>query len=572
MKLPVTQSPLPMEKNWLSHYPADVPAHINPDTYSSLVDQFDHAVRRFADRPAFINFGRVLTYRQLESKSRAFAAYLQHLRLPAGTRIALMMPNLLQYPVALFGILRAGMTVVNINPLYKPAELAHHLNDSGAAAIIVNANFAHTLAAVVKQSDVRHIVVTEIGDELSGLKGLLMSAVVKYLKKGVPDYHLPTAVAWKTALAIGSRLKYAPPPVKSSDLAFLQYTGATTGLAKGAMLTHRNILANVAQIKAAYGPLLQAGNETMVTALPLYHIFALAVNCLLFVEMGGCNLLITNGRDIPGLVKTLRRQPFTAISGVNTLYRALLNNQAFTRLDFGSLKLSVAGGMPIQQTVADRWQSLTGSHLLEGYGLTEASPLVSGNPHNLQHYSGSIGLPIPSTDIRVVDDAGNAVAAGQPGELLVRGPQVMAGYWRQPEASAEVLKDGWLSTGDVVTVDSEGFFHIVDRKKDIILVSGFNVYPNEIEAVVNRHPKVSEAAAIGIPCDNTGEAIKLVVVKKDPSLTGDELVNYCRRYLTGYKVPRMIVFCDALPLSAVGKVLRKQLRSQSVGQQSHKTL
>jgi long-chain acyl-CoA synthetase len=552
-----------LDKVWLKRYPADVPAEIDADRYSSLVEMFENAVKRYADQPAFMNMGEVMTYRKLEERSRAFAAYLQNeLGLQKGDRVALMMPNLLQYPIALFGILRAGMVVVNVNPLYTPRELEHQLNDSGASAIVIVSNFAHTLEKVVFNTQVKHVILTRMGDQLSAAKGTLVNFVVKYIKRLVPKYHLPAAISFRSALQRGRRLQYVKPDIINSDLAFLQYTGGTTGVAKGAMLTHRNMQANVAQAKAAYEPLFRDGQELIVTALPLYHIFALTVNCLLFIELGGRNLLITNPRDIPGLVKELGRYPFTALSGVNTLFNALLNNADFHQLDFSTLRFSVGGGMSVQKAVADKWEKTTGKHLLEGYGLTECAPLVTCNPHDLKHYSGSIGLPVPSTDIRLVDDNGNDVPVGEPGELWVKGPQVMLGYWQRPDATDEVLKDGWLATGDIVTVDDMGFVRVVDRKKDMILVSGFNVYPNEIEDVVSQHPKVLECAAIGVPSDVSGEAVKICVVKKDGSLTKEELLTHCRRQLTGYKVPKIVEFRDELPKSNVGKILRRELRDE----------
>ncbi|ACY84300.1 long-chain-fatty-acid--CoA ligase FadD [Edwardsiella piscicida] len=550
-----------MEKVWLKRYPVDVPAEINPDHYASLVDMFEHAVARYADQPAFINMGQVMTFRKLEERSRAFAAYLQNgLGLQKGDRVALMMPNLLQYPIALFGILRAGMVAVNVNPLYTPRELEHQLNDSGASAIVIVSNFAHTLEKVVFSTQVRHVILTRMGDQLPAAKGTLVNFVVKYIKRLVPKYNLPDAISFRRALQRGRRMQYVKPDIVNDDLAFLQYTGGTTGVAKGAMLTHRNMQANLEQAKAAYSPLLKVGHEMVVTALPLYHVFALTVNCLLFIELGGRNLLITNPRDIPGMVRELSRYPFTALTGVNTLFNALLHNEDFRELDFSSLRLSVGGGMPVQKAVAERWEQLTGHHLLEGYGLTECSPLVAGNPYDLKRYSGSIGLPVPSTDVRLVDDEGREVALGEAGELQVRGPQVMRGYWQRPEATEEIMRDGWLATGDVCTMDEQGFLRIVDRKKDMILVSGFNVYPNEIEEVVALHPKVLECAAIGVPSESSGEMVKVCVVKRDPSLTRDELVSHCRRHLTGYKVPKQVVFYTELPKSNVGKILRRTLR------------
>ncbi|WP_168409545.1 long-chain-fatty-acid--CoA ligase FadD [Erwinia amylovora] len=560
-----------MHKVWLNRYPVDVPAEINPDRYGSLIDLFEHAVLRYARQTAFINMGQRLSFSQLDSRSRSFAAYLQQgLGLQKGDRVALMMPNLLQYPVALFGILRAGMVVVNVNPLYTPRELEHQLRDSGASAIVIVTNFAHTLERVVANTRVKHVVLTSLGDQLSAAKGTLVNFVVKYIKKMVPTYHLPGAVSFRQALQSGAQMEYVKPHIVNDDLAFLQYTGGTTGVAKGAMLSHRNMQANLEQTKATYGSLLKAGKETVVTALPLYHIFALTVNCLLFIELGGANLLITNPRDIPGLVKELGKYPFSAITGVNTLFNALLNDAAFNRLDFSSLSLSAGGGMPIQKAVAERWEKLTGHYLLEGYGLTECSPLVSVNPHDIQCHNGSIGLPVPSTDIMLVDDAGNETAAGEPGELCIKGPQVMSGYWQRPQDTGEVLKNGWLRSGDIVTVDDEGFLRIIDRKKDMILVSGFNVYPNEIEDVLMLHPKVAEAAAIGVPDDVAGETVKIFVVRKDASLTADEVIAHCKNHLTGYKVPKIIEFRNELPKTNVGKILRRQLREEAntIAQQS----
>ncbi|MCA1176541.1 MULTISPECIES: long-chain-fatty-acid--CoA ligase FadD [unclassified Pantoea] len=553
-----------MNKVWLKRYPADVPAEINADRYTSLVELFEHAALQYADQTAFINMGQPMTYRQLDKQSRDFAAWLQQgLGLKQGDRVALMMPNLLQYPVALFGVLRAGMVVVNVNPLYTPRELKHQLNDSGASAIVIVSNFAHTLEKVVAETPIKHVMLTRMGDQLAPVKATLVNFVVKYVKKLVPKYHLPGAVPFRSALQQGAQMRYQRPTLTNSDLAFLQYTGGTTGVAKGAMLTHGNMQANLEQTKATYGKLLRPGKEQVVTALPLYHIFALTVNGLLFLDLGGTNLLITNPRDIPGFVKELSKFPFTAITGVNTLFNALLNDENFNKLDFSTLRLSAGGGMAVQKAVAERWEKLTGHYLLEGYGLTECSPLVSVNPYDITCHTGSIGLPVPSTDVRIVDDEDNDVAPGEPGELCIRGPQVMVGYWQRPDATEEVLKNGWLHTGDVVTVDGEGFIRIVDRKKDMILVSGFNVYPNEIEDVLMQHPKVREAAAIGVPSDLSGEAVKVCIVKKDPSLTKEEVLDHCRRQLTGYKVPKIIEFRDELPKTNVGKILRRELRDEA---------
>ncbi|MGL0942211.1 long-chain-fatty-acid--CoA ligase FadD [Vibrio vulnificus] len=554
-----------MEKPWLSRYPSDVPETINPDQYESLVEMFEQSVQKYADQPAFMNMGSVMTFRKLEERSRAFAAYLQNeLKLKKGDRVALMMPNLLQYPVALFGVLRAGCIAVNVNPLYTPRELEHQLNDSGATAIVIVSNFANTLEQIVENTPVKHVVLTSLGQMLPRAKGTIVDFVVKYVKGMVPKYDLPGAISMRKALHKGRRLQYVKPFMTGDDIAFLQYTGGTTGVAKGAILTHRNMIANVMQAKGMYGPVLQPGRELVVTALPLYHVFALTVNCLLFIEMGGRNLLITNPRDIPGFVKELQKYPFTAITGVNTLFNALVNNEDFHELNFSHLKLAVGGGMAVQRAVADKWKKTTGCYLLEGYGLTECSPLVAAYPHDLVDYNGSIGLPVPSTEVRIVNDEGEALANSETGELQVRGPQVMQGYWQRPEATKEVINnDGWLSTGDIVKFDEDGFLHIVDRKKDMILVSGFNVYPNEIEDVVALHGKVLEVAAIGQPHEVSGEVVKIYVVKRDPSLTKEEIINHCRQHLTGYKVPKLIEFREDLPKTNVGKILRRVLRDEN---------
>lgn len=552
-----------MEKIWLKNYPADVPEEIDPDRFASLAELLENSVSQYADQPAFINMGAVMTYRKLEERSRAFAAYLQNgLGLKKGDRVALMMPNLLQYPIALFGVLRAGMVVVNVNPLYTPRELEHQLNDSGATAIVIVSNFAHTLEKVVYNTKVKHVILTRMGDQLSRPKATIVDFVVKYVKRLVPKYNLPDAISFRRAMHYGYRMQYIKPNISGSDLAFLQYTGGTTGVAKGAMLTHRNMLANVEQARAAYGPVLKFGAEFVVTALPLYHVFALTVNCLLFITVGGVNLLITNPRDVPDTVKQLARYPVTSITGVNTLFNAWLHNDEFKKMDFSRLRLSVGGGMPVQKAVAEKWQQLTGKHLLEGYGLTECSPLVTGNPHNLTTYSGSIGLPVPSTDVKFLDDDGHEVALGEPGEMWVKGPQVMKGYWNRPDSTAEAIIDGWLATGDIAEMDNEGYIRIVDRKKDMIIVSGFNVYPNEIEDVVSSHPDVIECAAIGVPSESTGEAVKVFIVTKNANLTADELKTFCRRSLTAYKVPKLFEFRDELPKSNVGKILRKDLRDE----------
>ncbi|MGI2136951.1 long-chain-fatty-acid--CoA ligase FadD [Shewanella baltica] len=554
-----------MDQPWINHLPKDVPAEINVEQYSSLVDMFETAVAKYEDQPAFINMGATLTYRKLEERSRAFAAYLQNeLKLEKGDRVALMMPNLLQYPIALFGVLRAGMVVVNVNPLYTPRELKHQLIDSGAKAIVVVSNFARTLEEVVEQTPVESVIITSLGDQLSAPKRTLVNFVVKYIKKLVPKYDLPHALSMRDTLSTGRRMQYIKPEVTNDDLAFLQYTGGTTGVSKGAMLTHGNIVANVLQADGAYSPALNDGSEFVVTALPLYHIFALTVNCLLFLHKGSQNLLITNPRDIPGFVAELKKYPFTALTGVNTLFNALVNSDEFSQLDFSRLKLSIGGGMAVQKAVADKWQAITKTRLLEGYGLTEASPLLTCCPYNLDGYNGSIGFPAPSTLIQIRDDDGKVLAQGETGELFGKGPQVMKGYWQRPEETAKVIDtDGWLATGDIGYMDEKGFFYIVDRKKDMILVSGFNVFPNEVEEVIALHPKVIEVAAVGVPNDASGELVKVFVVAKDKSLTAEDIIKHCRIHLTGYKVPKLVEFRNELPKTNVGKILRRELRDEA---------
>ncbi|RDF09825.1 long-chain-fatty-acid--CoA ligase FadD [Haemophilus sputorum] len=555
-----------MDKIWFDNYPPGAEKTIDVNQYESLVELFEQAVRRHPDIPAYINMGKVLTFRKLEERSRAFAAYLQNeLRLEKGDRIALMMPNLLQYPIALFGALRAGLVVVNVNPLYTPRELAHQLNDSGAKAIVIVSNFAATLEKVVFETGIQHVILTRMGDQLSFGKRTLVNFVVKYIKKLVPKYKLPHAVSFREALSIGKQRQYVKPQLQSSDLAFLQYTGGTTGVAKGAMLSHANIVANIAQAKWVAEPLLRGVKDGIaVIPLPLYHIFALTLNCLLFIELGVTGLLITNPRDIPSFIKELKRYRCVAITGVNTLFNALLNNEHFKEVDFSSLRLSVGGGASIQSAVAKRWFDTTGSHIIEGYGMTECSPIIAAARNDATEHNGSIGVPVPNTDIRIVDEQGNDVPLGEHGELWVKGPQVMQGYWNRSEDSAEVLTDGWMATGDIVVMGEDLNLRIVDRKKDMIIVSGFNVYPNEIEDVVAHNPKVGEVVAIGVPHPVSGETVKIFVTKKDESLTREELRNYCRQYLTGYKIPKDIEFRDELPKTNVGKILRRVLRDEEI--------
>ena len=549
-----------MEKTWLNNYPSGVPADINPEHYHSLLDIYEQSIVKFADKPAYINMGKSITFTELGEYANDFAAYLQNtLGIKKGDAVAVMMPNLLQYPVALLGIHRAGAVVVNVNPLYTPRELEHQLIDSNAKAIVIVSNFADTLEKVLDKTPVEHVILTKMGDML-GVKGHVVDFVVKYVKKMVPSFSLPKAVGFKQVLKQGRNLTLKPVDVTGEDLAFLQYTGGTTGVSKGAMLTHRNMVANLEQVSALLGQCLDEGEDTIVTALPLYHIFALTANCLLFLKYGGRNLLITNPRDMPGFVKELGKYKFTAISGVNTLFNGLLNTPGFSELDFSSLKLSIGGGMAVQRAVAERWLAATKCDLLEGYGLTECAPVVSFVPYTIGKYTGSIGVPAPSTDIRLMSDEGEDVAPGEAGELWVKGPQVMKGYLGRSEDTADVMHGEWFATGDIAKLDEQGLLYIVDRKKDMILVSGFNVYPNEIEDEAVTHLGILECAAIGIPNDASGEIVKLFVVKKDQSLTEQDVIDHCRKRLTGYKVPKVVEFRDDLPKSNVGKILRRMLK------------
>jgi len=556
-----------MKKIWLKSYPPGVPEEIDVNQFASLGDLFEKSVARFADHTAYVNMGKSISYAQLDSLSRQFAGYLQgELKLGRGARVALMMPNCLQYPVAMFAVLRAGFTVVNVNPLYTARELEHQLRDSGCEAVVIMENFAHTLAEVMGRTSVRHIVVTGLGDMLGFPKSLLVNLVVRHVKKMVPPWSLPGYVGFRDALDRGSAHGLAPVTMTHDDLAYLQYTGGTTGVAKGAMLTHGNIIANLQQAHAWISPYVKEGEEVIITALPLYHIFSLTANCLTFFKIGASNVLITNPRDIPAFVAELGKYPFTVITGVNTLFNALLNNPEFEKLDFRTLKVALGGGMAVQQAVADRWKRVTGKALAEAYGLTETSPAVCINPLDLPEFNHSIGLPISSTDVSLRDDDGYEVSMGIPGELCVKGPQVMKGYYNRPEDTARTFThDGYLRTGDVATIDDDGFVRIVDRKKDMILVSGFNVYPNEVEDVVAAHPGVMEVAALGVPDEHSGEAVKVFVVRKDPALTAEALIAHCRAGLTGYKVPRFVEFRDELPKSNVGKILRRVLRDTSQG-------
>ena len=559
-----------MDKPWLARYPEAVPAEIDLSTYNSILDIFDESLEAYSDRDAYMNFGKSLSFEKWGRESRDFAAYLQSLGLQKGDRIALMLPNILQYPVAIMGALRAGLVVVNTNPMYTPRELRHQLTDSGARAIVIIENFANVLEKVRDEVPVEHVITTRIGDMLGFPKGTLINFVLKHVKKAVPAFNLPGAVSFSEALREGSRHQLLQVENSLDDIAFLQYTGGTTGVAKGAMLTHRNLVANMLQAKAWIGSAdLGDDVEYVVSALPLYHIFALTANCLAFMAMGGVNVLITNPRDAEGFVKELGKIPFSFFPGVNTLFNMLLNTPGFAELDFSHLKAALGGGMAVQRAVAERWLEVTGARLIEAYGLTETSPAACINPMDIQEFNGCIGLPISSTEGGIMDDTGNLLPQGEVGELVIRGPQVMKGYWERPEETAKVLTDdGWLRTGDVALMTPDGFFKIVDRKKDMILVSGFNVFPNEIEDVVAHHPKVMEVAVIGVPDDKSTEAVKMFIVKGDPSLTEEELRAFCKEELTGYKRPRHIEFRDDLPKSNVGKILRRELRDEELAKTS----
>ena len=551
-----------MEKIWLEKsYPPGVAFEIDPDKYSSLANLFFKYTKLYENNTAFINMDVAISYQELGQQATDFAAYLQNdLGFVKGEKFAIMIPNTLQYPIALFGALIAGLTVVNVNPLYTARELQHQLKDSGAKGILILDNFAHVLEKIIDDTDVEHVITTGVGDRLGLLKGTLINFVLKYVKKQVPNYSFPGAVKFNKAMDKGSKLSLSPVDIVGSDLAFLQYTGGTTGPSKGAMLTHRNMVANLEQSNAATKNVYEVGKEIMVTALPLYHVYALTSNCLCFMPFGGTNLLITNPRDMAGFVKELAKYRFTAITGVNTLFNALLHTPGFDKLDFSALKLGFGGGMSVQRPVAELWQKVTKTRLLEGYGLTECSPLVTMSPYNQESYNGTIGLPASSTDIRLIGDDGEEVAIGEPGEMWVKGPQVMKGYHNRQDATDEVLKDGWLATGDIATMDDNGFFTIVDRKKDMIIVSGFNVFPNEIEEVLVSHEGILEAAAVAAPSDSTGEMVKVFVVRKDSTLTERDVIEHCTELLTNYKRPKVVVFLDELPKTNVGKVLRKELR------------
>ncbi len=555
-----------MDKIWLKHYPSEVPAEINPDQYQSLVELFEQNCEKYKTSPAFYNFGVKLTYQELNEQTRTFAAYLQQvLQLKKGDRLAIMLPNVLQYPVVLFGALRAGLIVVNVNPLYTAPELRHQMQDSGAETIVVLENFAHTVEKCLEQTPLKNVIVTRLGDYFSPIKAWLTHFALKYIHKKIPHWQIPEVHYFKKLMAKGKHLEFKPVQLNNQDLAFLQYTGGTTGVSKGAMLMHRNLIANIEQGYAWFHSKFIPGNEIIITALPLYHIFSLMVNCLLYVtKVGGINVLITNPRDIPSMIKQMSKFKFTGITGVNTLFNALLRNPDFASLDFSHLKLTVGGGTAVQRAVAEEWQRVTNKVMIEGYGLTETSPCVAANPANSKTYSGNIGYPLPSTEICILDEQGREVPYGVKGELAIKGPQVMKGYWQQPEETKIAFnQNGWFLTGDIGMMDEQGRFCILERKKDMILVSGFNVYPTEVEDVIAAIPGVLEAAVVGVPDELSGEAVKAFIVKDRESLRVEDITRACRESLTAYKVPKFIQFCQELPKTNVGKILRRALRETS---------
>lgn len=550
---------------WFDLYPKEVNHEINPDEFASVMDFANDCFGKYSDRVAYENMGKTLTFSQLDTYSNHFAAFLQtDIGIKKGDRVAIQMPNLLQYPVALFGAIKAGAIVVNTNPLYTPKEMKHQFNDAGVKAVVILANFASNLEKILPETSIEKVVVTEIGDMLGGLKGAIVNFVVKSVKKMVPAYSISNAIKFKSALKSGASKTYTKPQIVGSDVAFLQYTGGTTGVAKGAMLTNRNIMANMMQIAEWKKPKLNYDGEVIITALPLYHIFALTVNCLAMLKMGAKSVLITNPRDMPAFIKELKKHQFSIITGVNTLFNGLLRQPEFKNVDFSKLKVSVGGGMAVQKATAAEWKSVTGCSVVEGYGLTETCPVLSCNPTDDEERIGTIGMPLPSTEMSIRDDDGNPVPNGEPGEIWGKGPQVMAGYWERPEATAEVMEGEWLKTGDIAIAYDDGYFKIVDRKKEMINVSGFNVYPNEVEDCVSSHPKVSEVGCIGVPDPHSNEVVKIFVVKKDPSLTKEELFAYCKNEMTGYKRPKHIDFKEELPKSNVGKILRRILKEEDM--------
>lgn len=550
-----------MEKIWLKNYPVGVNATIDINKYQSLVQMFSEAIKKYSTREAYVSMGKAITFGELDALSMEFAGWLESIGLKKGDRVALMMPNVLQYPIALLGILRAGCVVVNCNPLYTPRELEHQLKDSGAKAIVVLENFAITLEEVIANTDVKNVVVTSLGEMVGGIKGALVDFVVRNVKKLVPAWHIDNVINIKTALKIGKNYRIKSVELNHDDIAFLQYTGGTTGVSKGAMLTHGNIIANVLQAYEWVRPVTRDGKEFALTALPLYHIFALTANCLLYIMLGAPNLLIVNPRDLKSLIKDWAKYPITATTGVNTLFNALVHDKDFRSMDFSKLRLTLGGGMAVQSSVAQEWVDVTGVPLIQAYGLTETSPAATINPLDMKEFNGSIGLPVPSTDIEIRDDDGNEVPMGERGEICVRGPQVMKGYWNRPDETAKVMyPDGFLKTGDIGYMNDEGFVYLVDRKKDMIVVSGFNVYPNEIEDAVAAINGVDMVAAIGVPSEHSGEEVKIFVVKNDTSLTAEYIIQESRKVLTGYKIPKQVEFRDELPVTNVGKVLRRALK------------
>jgi len=546
---------------WFKFYPSEVDSEVNVTAYSSVVNLFEESVKKFGNAIAYECMGKTITFNEVDQLSKKFASYLQNdLNMKKGDRVAIQMPNCLQYPVALFGTLRAGMVVVNTNPLYTPREMKHQFEDSGADAIVIVANFANNLEKIRHEIRAKHVIVTELGDMLGGLKGTIVNFVVKHVKKMVPAYNLPRAISWKKMMGSADASKFRREEMRLNDTAFLQYTGGTTGVSKGADLTHGNIVANMQQISAWMKPKLKDSEEIVITALPLYHIFALTVNCLAMMKIGAHNVLITNPRDMPGFIKELGKHKFTVITGVNTLFNGLLNQEPFHKLDFSALKVAVGGGMAVQQATAEKWEKVTGTPLAEGYGLTETSPVAVCNPIDGTERIGTIGIPLPNTDVKIIDDNGKDLPTGERGELCIKGPQVMRGYWNRPEETEKVMDGDWFKTGDIAVIDEDGFVKIVDRKKEMILVSGFNVYPNEVENAIAMHPKVLETGVIGMPDDKSTEKVVAYVVPKDKSVTEEEIIAHCRNELTNYKVPREVYFADELPKTNVGKILRRKIK------------
>ncbi|MFC0262858.1 AMP-binding protein [Fontibacter flavus] len=546
---------------WFKFYPESVDSEINVTAYSSVVNLFEESVSKYGDAIAYECMGKTMTFNEIDQYSKKFASYLQNdLNMKKGDRVAIQMPNCLQYPVALFGTLRAGMVVVNANPLYTSKEMKHQFEDAGVDAIVILANFANNLEKIRQEIKAKHIIITELGDMLGGLKGTIVNLVVKHVKKMVPAFNLPRAIKWKTMMAKANASKFRIEKMTLADTAFLQYTGGTTGVSKGAELTHGNIVANMQQISAWMKPKLKEKEEVVITALPLYHIFALTVNCLAMMKIGAHNVLITNPRDMPGFIKELAKHKFTVITGVNTLFNGLMNNEAFAKLDFSPLKVAVGGGMAVQKATAEKWEKITGVPLAEGYGLTETSPVATCNPIDGTERIGTIGIPLPNTDVKIIDDNGNDLSIGERGELCIKGPQVMKGYWEKPDETEKVMEGDWFKTGDIAIMDDDGFIKIVDRKKEMILVSGFNVYPNEVENAIALHPKVLETGVIGMPDDKSTEKVVAYVVPKDKSVTAEEIIAHCREELTNYKVPREVYFADELPKTNVGKILRRKIK------------